>query len=81
MPLLVFPQLLSAGLFWPRDQMSDWLQALSTAFPLTYAVEALQQIGAYAEPTATLWKDVAVIGGVLVVLLALASLTPRRRTP
>ncbi|MGJ6980845.1 ABC transporter permease [Aestuariimicrobium soli] len=81
MPLVVFPQLLSAGLFSPRDRMADWLHALSTVFPLTYAVEALQQVGAHAEVTSTLWRDLAVIGAVLVVCLALAALTLRRRTP
>ncbi|CAI9400586.1 ABC transporter permease [Aestuariimicrobium sp. T2.26MG-19.2B] len=81
MPLIVFPQLLSAGLFMPRDQMATWLRALSTAFPLTYAVEALQQVGAHADPTSTLWKDLAVVAGVLVVCILLASLTLRRRTP
>lgn len=81
MPLVVFPQLLAAGLFAPRDEMAPWLHALSMVFPLTYAVEALQEVGSHAEPTDTLWKDLAIIAAVLVVSLLLASLTLRRRTP
>ena len=45
MPLIVLPQALLCGLFVARDQMIGWLQAISDAFPLTYAVEALTEVG------------------------------------
>lgn len=80
MPLTVFPQLLASGVILPRDQMADWLQTLSDFFPLTYAVEALQQVGAHAEPTATMWADIGIVSGVIVVALALGALTLPRRT-
>lgn len=80
MPLTVFPQLLASGVILPRDQMADWLQTLSDFFPLTYAVEALQQVGAHAEPTATMWADIGIVCGVIVVALALGALTLPRRT-
>ncbi|MBO1032386.1 ABC transporter permease [Tessaracoccus sp. SD287] len=80
MPLTVFPQLLASGVILPRDQMAGWLQTLSDFFPLTYAVEALQQVGAHAEPTATMWADIGIVAGVIVVALALGALTLPRRT-
>lgn len=80
MPLTVFPQLLASGVILPRDQMAGWLQTLSDFFPLTYAVEALQQVGAHAEPTATMWADIGIVCGVIVVALALGALTLPRRT-
>lgn len=80
MPLTVFPQLLASGVILPRDQMAGWLQTLSDFFPLTYAVEALQQVGAHAEPTATMWADIGIVSGVIVVALALGALTLPRRT-
>ncbi|MGI5215152.1 ABC transporter permease [Plantactinospora sp. CA-290183] len=80
MPVVVIPQILLCGLFVPRDQMAGWLQAISDVLPLSYAVEALQQVGAHAEPTATVWRGLAVTAGATVVALVLAAATLRRRT-
>jgi len=80
MPVVVIPQSLLCGLFVPRDQMAGWLQAISDVLPLSYAVEALQQVGANAEPTSTLWRDAAVVVGAVVVALVFAAATLRRRT-
>ncbi|NUR71407.1 MAG: ABC transporter permease [Hamadaea sp.] len=81
MPVVALPQILLCGLFVPRDQMAGWLQAISDVMPLTYAVEALQQVGAHADATATMWRDLGIVAGVVVLALVLASLTLRRRTP
>jgi len=81
MPVVVIPQILLCGLFVPREQMAGWLQAISDVLPLSYAVEALGQVGTHAEPTATMWRDVAIVGGAVVVALVLAAATLRRRTP
>ena len=48
--------------------------------PLTYAVEALQQVGVHTEPTAQLWRDLGVVAGCVVLALSLAAATLRRRT-
>ena len=80
MPVVVAPQLLLCGLFVPREQMAGWLQAVSDVLPLTYAVEALQEVGAHAEPTATMWRDVVVVAAVAVLALVLAAATLRRRS-
>lgn len=81
MPVLAVPQLLLCGLFTPRDDMAGWLKAISDALPLTYAVEALQEVGAHAEPTGSMWRDFAVVAGAVVVALVAAAGTLRRRTP
>jgi ABC-2 type transport system permease protein len=80
MPLIVLPQFFLCGLLVPREQMSGWLQAISDVLPLTYAVDALKQVGAHPEPTATMWLDVGIVAGAAVVALALAAATLRRRT-
>lgn len=80
-PLIALPQILLCGLFVPRDQMAGWLEAVSNVLPMTYAVEALQDVGANAEPTGTFWRDVAVVAGCVVAAVALAATTLRRRTP
>jgi ABC-2 type transport system permease protein len=81
MPIVVLPQILLCGLFVARDQMAGWLQAISNAMPMTYAVEALQEVGAHAEPTDLLWRDLGIVAGCVVVALTLAAATLRRRTP
>jgi len=81
MPVVALPQILLCGLFVARDQMAGWLQAISNVMPLTYAVEALQQVGAHTDATATMWRDLGIVAGVVVLALVLASLTLRRRTP
>lgn len=80
LPVVALPQLLLCGLFVPREEMAGWLRAVSRVFPLSYAVEALQEIGAHPAATGTLWRDLAVVGGAAVLALALGSATLRRRT-
>ena len=80
MPLIVLPQFFLCGLLVPVDQMAGWLQAISSVLPLTYAVEALQEVGSSAEATSTMWFDVAIVAGAALVALALAAATLRRRT-
>ena len=76
LPVVVVPQLLLCGLFVPRGQMSGWLQAISDVLPLTYAVDALIHAG-----TTTMWRDLTVVSGAVVLALILAAATLRRRTP
>jgi len=81
LPVVVVPQLLLCGLFVPRGQMVGWLQATADAMPLSYAVEALTEVGAHPVATAAMWRDVMVVTGAAIVALILAAATLRRRTP
>ncbi|MEU4236545.1 ABC transporter permease [Actinoplanes sp. NPDC026619] len=76
LPVVVVPQILLCGLFVPRGQMAGWLQAISDALPLTYAVEALTR----ADADATMWRDLVIVAGAALVALILAAATLRRRT-
>ncbi|MGA5300649.1 ABC transporter permease [Nucisporomicrobium flavum] len=80
LPVVVIPQLLLCGLFVPRERMAGWLQAASDVFPLSYAVDALTQVGRSTEPTGTMWWDLTVVAGAAVLALTLAAATLRRRT-
>jgi ABC-2 type transport system permease protein len=81
MPVVIAPQLLLCGIIVPRDVLPDWLQWISNVMPASYALEALQQVGAYAEPTFIAVRDIAVVIGFAVLALGLAAATLRRRTP
>jgi ABC-2 type transport system permease protein len=80
MPVVVVPQILLCGLFVARDQMAGWLHAISNVLPLSYAVEALTQVGVHATATATMWRDVLIVAGAVVVALVLGAGTLRRRS-
>ncbi|MFC4605265.1 ABC transporter permease [Rhodococcus kronopolitis] len=81
MPVVVIPQLFLCGLLVPRDQLPQWLEWISNVLPLSYAVDALQQVAAHPGATAQMWRDLAVVVGFVVVALCLAAATLRRRTP
>jgi ABC-2 type transport system permease protein len=80
MPAFVLPQALLCGLLQPREQMAGWLQAISDVLPMSYAVEALQELGRNVDPTSTMWRDLAIIVGCILVALLLGAATLRRRT-
>jgi ABC-2 type transport system permease protein len=85
MPLVVVPQILLCGLFLPREQMPSALSALSDLLPLSYGVDAMSGVAAesgdVAGVTGDVWRDLAVVAGFIVALLALGAATLRRRTP
>ncbi|MGQ0575299.1 MAG: ABC transporter permease [Pseudonocardia sp.] len=80
MPIVVMPQVFLGGLFVPREQMSDVLEAVSEALPLTYSIESLSEVGATSVVTSTFLFDAGVVVGAAVLALVLAATTLRRRT-
>ncbi len=80
MPAVVIPQLLLCGLFVPRPQLPDVLEAISDVLPLSYAVDAMQVLTRTAD-TGEVWQDVGVVAGFAVAVLAVGAATLRRRTP
>ncbi|WP_238007759.1 ABC transporter permease [Dactylosporangium sp. AC04546] len=80
MPAVVLPQVLLCGLLQPRDQMAGWMQAISDVLPMSYAVQALTELGQNTEPTGIMWRDLGIIIGCVAVALLLGAATLRRRT-
>ena len=80
MPALVLPQVLLCGLFVPRDAMPGLLEAISGALPMSYAVDAMQDLVASTR-TGEVWRSVAVVAAFAVASLGLGAATLRRRTP
>jgi ABC-2 type transport system permease protein len=80
MPAFIFPQLIVCGLFVPLAQLPDALNAAAYWLPLTYAVDALNGVVTNSVITADMWRDIWVVCCFIVVALALASLTLRRRS-
>jgi ABC-2 type transport system permease protein len=81
LPAVILPRTLLGGLFVSREALPDWLHALSDLMPLSYAIEALQEVGRRSIITVTLLHDLAVLVGVTLVALVAAAASLRRRTP
>ena len=80
MPAFVLPQILLCGLFVPREAMPGVLEAISDVLPLSYAVDAMQELVGSADQ-AEVWRSVVVVAGFAIVALGLGAATLRRRTP
>lgn len=81
LPLVIFPQLLLCGLFTPRAAMHPVLEAISSALPMSYAVDAMNEIRTHTDLTATFLRDTTIVAAVALLVLLLGAATLRRRTP
>jgi ABC-2 type transport system permease protein len=81
MPAFVLPQFLLCGLLVPRDEMPDFLYAVSSVLPLSYAVDAMRDLATHEEIPPGAWGDLSVVVLAIVLALGLGAATLRRRTP
>ena len=79
MPAFVLPQVLLCGLFVPREALPGFLEVLSNALPLSYAVDAMEGVSAGAEAT-SIAGDFGIVALFVVAALVLGAATLRRRT-
>ncbi|MER6272658.1 ABC transporter permease [Streptomyces sp900105755] len=80
MPAVIFPQLLLCGLFTPRSEMHPALEAISDVLPMSYAVDGMNEVLHHTDMTATFVRDVLIVAGCALLVLALGAATLRRRT-
>jgi ABC-2 type transport system permease protein len=79
-PVVLVPQLFLAGVLVPRERMPGVLQAISDALPLSYAVEALQQVSTHTAATPLMWHDTGVVAVFIVAAVLGGAATLQRRT-
>lgn len=79
-PLVIIPQGLLGGIFWPVDRLPDLLQAVAAVLPMTYAVEGLREVMLKGADlgSAVVQTDLAVLAGIAVVFVVLAAGTIKR---
>jgi len=68
-----FPLMFLSGIFFPLEVMPEWLRGVATFLPLTYLGDALRQTMVGGAPFAPLPIDALVLGGWLVVTLAISA--------
>jgi ABC-2 type transport system permease protein len=79
-PLVIVPQILLGGVFWPVNRLPDVLHAIAQVLPLTYAVDALREVmlkGADLGSSAV-QLDLGVLAGIALFFVVLASGTIKR---
>jgi ABC-2 type transport system permease protein len=79
-PIVVVPQGLLSGIFWPIDSLPGVLEPIARVMPMTYGIDGLREvlIKGSGLSDAAIQLDLAVLAGVAVVLAVLATLTIRR---
>jgi len=80
MPLVVAPQIFLCGLLVPRDQLPRWLEIISNVMPLSYAVDALEQVSTHTAPTGQMGRDLLIVAAFAIVALVVGAATLRRRS-
>jgi ABC-2 type transport system permease protein len=79
-PIVIVPQGLLGGFFWPIDQLPGLLQPVARILPVTYAIDGLRQVmiaGADLTSPAVL-LDLGVLAGIAAIFVVLAAATIRR---
>ena len=79
-PLVIVPQGLLSGIFWPIDSLPGVLQPIAWLMPMTYGIDGLREVlikGSGIDAWAV-QLDLLVLAGIAIFLAALATLTIRR---
>jgi ABC-2 type transport system permease protein len=77
-PLLIIPQALLSGTFWPVEDLPDYLQPPAYTMPLTYANRALRDIMLKGWGLAEIWPNLLIMLGFAVLFVAVGALMTRR---
>jgi len=79
-PLVIVPQGLLGGIFWPIDRLPDVLQGVAHVLPMTYAVDGLREVMLKgADLTSQVVQlDLLVLAGIAIFFVILATATIKR---
>lgn len=80
MPALIMPQVFIGGLLMPLERMPDVLETIARFLPLTYAIDALNQVVRNINISDEAWVDLWVVIAFALGALVLGALTLRRKT-
>lgn len=79
MPLILFPSILLAGVFWPLEAIPDFLRPVSYCTPLTYAVDGARSVMIRGWGIEHIWVQLVVLTAFASAMLILSSISLRRR--
>jgi ABC-2 type transport system permease protein len=79
-PLVIVPQGLLSGIFWPIESLPGILQPIARLMPMTYGIDGLREVLVKGSGLAD-WPvqlDICVLAGIALLLAVAATLTIRR---
>jgi ABC-2 type transport system permease protein len=77
-PIVIIPQIVLCGVFWPVQSVPEFLRAISYLLPLTYASGALRAIMLKGAPLSQLFPSLLFLGAFFVLMFAAATLILKR---
>lgn len=78
-PLIIFPSVLLAGLFWPIESIPGFLQPISYFIPLKYGIDAERSIMLRGWGIGQIWFEIMVLVGFAALTLAGSVLLLKKR--
>ncbi len=78
MMTLMFPMMFLSGVFFPLQQMPNFMQIIAKFLPLTYAAEALRRVIVLGAGIPAIYTDIIILFGFGAVLLTVALFTFER---
>jgi ABC-2 type transport system permease protein len=78
-PLILFPSILLAGLFWPIESIPSYLQPLSYVIPLRYGIDAERSIMLRGWGIGEIWFDITILVLFAVLTLSASVLLLKRK--
>ncbi len=79
MPVILFPSILLAGVFWPLEAVPELLRPISSFIPLTYAVDGCRSVMIRGWDIGDIWFQVLALAVFAVAMLSLSALGLKRR--
>lgn len=79
MPIVLFPSILLAGVFWPIEAVPELLRPVSYFVPLTYAVDGCRSVMIRGWGLGDVWLQVAVLIAFAAVMLVLSTYSLKKR--
>lgn len=70
--LFMIPVIMLSGMIFPIDNMPQPLQWISTIVPARWYIEAMRRVMIQQLPLAAVWRELAMLGAMTLVLLSLA---------
>jgi ABC-2 type transport system permease protein len=80
-PIVIIPQIVLSGVFWPLQSVPEFLRPLSYILPLTYSSEALRAVMLKGASVSQILPDLLFLSGFFVLMLIAATLMLRREVP
>jgi ABC-2 type transport system permease protein len=60
-PIIILPQLVLSGVWWPLESIPDFIRPVSYLLPLTYSNIALREVMLKGSAIAAVWREISIL--------------------